>query len=141
MQDEFARDRFVVVGRVGTVEGNQLCVCRGRLERRRHCLRATHKTVRVPVKDLLKQKTTIAVAALPPASLPLPVVASVLAVAEPSAPHAWHALAQPWRVAIMARPADAWISMGHTTGWPVCKRTCPPALRMPIGFYGRVGKL
>ena len=61
----------------------------------------------IPGKDLLKQKTTIAVAALPPASLPLPVVASVLAVAEPSALRAWHAAAQPWRVAIMPRPADA----------------------------------
>ena len=48
-----------------------------------------------------------AVTALLRASLPLPVVASVLAVAEPSAPHAWHALAQPWRVAMMPRPADA----------------------------------
>ena len=38
-----------------------------------------------------------------------------LAVAEPSAPHAWHALAQPWRVAIMARPADAWVYLKRSS--------------------------
>ena len=45
------------------------------------------------------------------ASLPLPWVASVLNVAEPSAVHAWDALAQPWCVAIMPRPADAAASL------------------------------